>query len=106
MFTGSSIKVAVGFSVVRNLAVTTHLTISYSRVNYQNSRVLSLHLDVKITFSLQYRKSLSIVHPGLALDSSESLSKYGKTKVNPFLATVKLRVLLINYLFKSTKFWG
>ena len=39
----------------------------------------SLHLDLKIIFSLQYGKSLSIVCLSLV---DESLPKYGKTKVN------------------------
>ena len=107
MFSRSSIKVVEGFSIISNLAVTTRITINYSRANFfsseslnQNS-VLSLHLDLKITFSLQYGKSLSIVRPSLVLKSSESLPKYGKTKVNSLLEGMNLRSFLINNLFKN-----
>ena len=58
--------------------------------------MLSLHLDLKIIFSLQYGKSLSIVRLSLVLKSNESLPKYGKTKVNSLLGTMKLRSFLIN----------
>ena len=61
----------------------------------------SLHLDLKIIFSLQYGKSLSIVCLSLNPKSSESLSKYGKTNANPLLGTMKLRSFLINNLFKN-----
>ena len=52
--------------------------------------MLRLHLDLKIIFSLQYGKSLSIVCLSLVLKSNESLPKYGKTKVNSLLETMKL----------------
>ena len=52
--------------------------------------MLRLHLDLKIIFSLQYGKSLSIVRLSLVLKSNESLPKYGKTKVNSLLETMKL----------------
>ena len=61
----------------------------------------SLHLDIKIIFNLQYRKSLSIVRLSPVLKSSESLLKHGKTKVNSLLGTMKLRSFLINNLFKN-----
>ena len=57
--------------------------------------MLSLHLDLKITFSLYYGKSPSIVRLSLVLKSSENLPKYGKTKVNSLSGTVKLRYILI-----------
>ena len=63
--------------------------------------MLSLHLDLKIIFSLQYGKSLSIVRLSLVLKSNESLPKYDKTKVNSLLGTMKLRSFLINNLFKN-----
>ena len=44
--------------------------------------VLSLQLDLKISFSLRYAKSLSIVHLSLLLKSSQILPKYDKTKLN------------------------
>ena len=59
--------------------------------------MLSLHLDLKIIFSLQYGKSLSIVRLSLVLKSNESLPKYGKTKVNSLLGTMKLMSFLINW---------
>ena len=49
--------------------------------------MLSLHLDLKIIFSLQYGISLSIVRPSLVLKSNESLPKFGKTKSNSLLGT-------------------
>ena len=63
--------------------------------------MLSLHLDLTITFSLQFGKSFSIVRLILALQSSESSPKYGKTKVSSLLGTMKLRSFLINNLFKK-----
>ena len=77
--------------LISNLAVTTRITINYSRENFflkwslNWNSVLSLHLDLKIIFSLQYGKSL--VHLSLVLKSNESLLRYGKTKVNFFLGT-------------------
>ena len=63
--------------------------------------VLSLHLDLRITLSLQYRKFLPIVCLSLILKSSKSLPKHGKTKSNSFLRTIKLKSFLINNLFKK-----
>ena len=74
--------------------------------------MLSVRLDLKIAFSLQYEKSLSIVGLRLVLKSSESLPNYGETKVNSLLRTMNLRFFLIDYLFKNvlihsfTKCWG
>ena len=45
--------------------------------------MLSLPLDLKITFNLQYVKFPSIVCLSLVLKSSEALPKYGKMQV-PF----------------------
>ena len=73
---------------MRNLTVTSHVTISYyrdiffSRESVNGNMVLSLQLDLKISFSLQYAKSLSIVHLSLLLKSSQMLPKYDKTKLN------------------------
>ena len=108
VFSCSGIKVAEGFPIISNLAVTTHITINFSRVNFFLKQIsksktvcLSLHLDLKIIFSLQYRKSLSIVRLSLVLKSSKILPKYGKTKVNSLLGTMKLRSFMINNLFKK-----
>ena len=47
--------------------------------------MLSLHLDLKIIFSIQYGKFPSLVHLSLILKSSEVLAKYRKTQVyTPF----------------------
>ena len=63
--------------------------------------VLSLHLDLKITFCLQYGKFLSIVRLSLVLKSSESLPKYDKMKGNSLLETIKIRSFLMNNLLKN-----
>ena len=105
VFSCSGIKVVEGFPIFSNLAVTTRIKINYSRANFFSSgslnrnSVLSLHLDLKITFSLQYRKSLSIVRLSLVLKSSESLPKYRKTKVNSLLGTMKLSHLRYKVTF-------
>ena len=105
VFSRSSIKVVEVFSVISNLS-TTHMTIHYSRANNILKWICKLkqfvrsRLDLKITFSLQYHKTLSIAHLSLILNSSEILAKYGKTKVNSLLGTRKLRSFLINNLFK------
>ena len=102
VFSRSGTKVAEGFPIISNLAVTTRITINYSRVDFFSSgswnrnSVLSLHLDLKFIFSLQYGKSFSIDRLSLVLKSNESLLKYGKTKVNSLVGTVKLRSFLIN----------
>ena len=107
VFSRSDIKLAEGFPIVSNLADTIRITINYSRANFflseslNRNSVLSLHLDLNIIFSLQYGKSVSIVRLSLVLKSSESLPKYGKTKVNSLLGTMKLRSFLINNLFKN-----
>ena len=73
------------------------MTMNYSRAIFFSSeslnrkKVLSLHLDLNITFSLQYGNSLSMVRLSLVLKSSEILPKYGQTKVNSLLRTMKLR---------------
>ena len=46
--------------------------------------MLSLHLDLKITFSLQSGKIPSIARLSLILESSEDLLKYGKAQVNSY----------------------
>ena len=97
MFRHSGIKVLEDFTTLSNLAVTTRTTINYSKANFLSSgslnrnSVLSLHLNLKIIFSLQYGKSLSIVRLGLALKSNEGLPEYGKTKNYSLLGTMKLR---------------
>ena len=60
---------------------------------------LSLQLYLKNTFCLQSVKSLFIIRLSLALKLSETLPKYGKTKVYSFLGIMKLSVFLINSLF-------
>ena len=42
-----------------------------------------------------------MVHLSLVLKPSQSLPKYGKTKVNSLLVTMKLRTFLINNLFNN-----
>ena len=79
----------------------TYNDIFFSSESLNQNSVLSLHLDLKINFSLQYVKSLSIVHLSLVLKSSESLPKYGKVKVNSLLGTMKLRSFLMNNLFEN-----
>ena len=60
MLSSSGMKVAEVFSIICNLAVTTHKTISYSRAIFFSSEslnrnsVLSLHVHLKTIFSLQY----------------------------------------------------
>ena len=74
--------------MIFSLAVITPITINYSRpIFFLNefliwNRELGLDLDVKITFSLQYDKSLSIVCLSVVLKSHEILPKYGQTKVS------------------------
>ena len=59
--------------------------------------MLSVYLDLKITFNLQYSKfPLSLV-----LQLSEVLPKYGKTPINSFLGMMNLRSFWINSLFKN-----
>ena len=68
-FNCCGIKVEEDFFVISNLAVTSLITINYSKVNLFLSEslnwrsMLSVHLDLNITFSLQHSKSLSIVSP-------------------------------------------
>ena len=84
----------------------------FSSGSLNRNGVLGLHLDLKIVSSLQYGKSLSILRLSLVLKSNGGLPKYGKVKVNSILAAMKLRVFLINNLFKKVlvhwflKFWG
>ena len=60
-----------------------------------------LHLDLKITFNLQYGKFPSIVWLSLeVLKSTEVLPRYDETQINSLLGTMKLRSLWINSLFK------
>ena len=69
----SGIKVTEGFSIISNLVVTTRITISYSRANFfwssslNKNSLLSLHLDLKITSSLQNSYVLSIFPVTLVL---------------------------------------
>ena len=54
MFSRSGIKVVEDFPIISNLAVTTRITINFSRADFFSSgslngdNVLSLHLDLKI----------------------------------------------------------
>ena len=95
MFSHSDIKVKTYFFVISNLAVTKRTTINYPRSNFflklNWNRVLSLHLELKITFSLQYGQSPYIVWLSLVPKSSERLPKYGKTKVNSLVGNMTLR---------------
>ena len=63
--------------------------------------MLSLHSDLRVTFSVHFGKSLSIVRLSLVLKSSKNLPKYGKTKINYLLGTIKLRSFLMNNLIKN-----
>ena len=89
MFKCSGVTVTEGFSTVSYLAVTTRIAINYSRVDFlsseflKRSKVLSLHLDLKITFNMQYDKFSSIAQFSLVLKSSEALPKYVKQKSTP-----------------------
>ena len=74
VFNHSGIKEAESFSVISNLVVTTRITINYSRAIFF-PQVLRLHLDLKITFSLQFVNYFSIVCLNLVLKSSEILPK-------------------------------
>ena len=76
VFSCSSTKVVEDFSATYNLD-NTCITTNYSRANFflkwifkVKQRVKSTH-DLKITFSLQYGKSLSIVYLSFVLKSSE-----------------------------------
>ena len=88
-------------------AVTIRITVNYSRAIFFSSellnrnQVLSLHLHLTITFSLQYCKSHSTVRLNLNRKSSEVLPKFVKTNANSLLVTMKLRSFWINNLFKN-----
>ena len=79
MFSRSGIKATEGFSVISNLPATTRIAINYNEFfseSLKRNKVLILHLDLKITFNLQYGKFPSMVCISLVLKSSEALSKY------------------------------
>ena len=66
------------FSLISNLALTTRITINYSKSKFffsrqylNRNRLLSLNLDLQITVSLQYGKFLSIVRLYIVFKSSE-----------------------------------
>ena len=109
VFSCSGIKVVESFPIISNLAVTTRITINYSRVEFFLKWIFKSKQCVKS--SLRSKNSLSIVCLSLLLKSNENLPKYGKTKVNSLLGAMKLRSFLINNLFKNflihwfTKFW-
>ena len=73
----------------------------FSSEYLNRNRVLSLHLDLKLTASLLCGKSLSIVLLNLVLKLSETFPKYGKTKFKFLFRTMKLKSILINNLFKN-----
>ena len=103
LFNRSGIKVTEGFSVISNIAATTCIAINYSRMDFFSSeslkrnKMLSLHLDLKSTFNLQYGKFPSIVRLNVVLKSSEASPKYGKAQINSLLGIMKLRSLWISY---------
>ena len=102
VFSHSSIKVTEDLFVISNLAVTKRIAINYSRADFSLKWISeSLHLDLKITFNLQYDKFLSEVLLSLALKSTETLPKYGKTQINSLLGNLKLRSLWIYSLVKN-----
>ena len=79
LFSRSGIKATEGFSVISNLPATTRIAINYNEFfseSLKRNKVLILHLDLKITFNLQYGKFPSMVCISLVLKSSEALSKY------------------------------
>ena len=86
MLSRSGVQVAEDFSIIGKLAVTKYVLINYSKANFFLKRSFKskqyLYLHQKITFRLQYCKSLPIVRFSPDLKSSESLAKYGKTKAN------------------------
>ena len=112
VFSRFGIKVAEVFPIIRNLAVTTRITINYSRSDFflkwilKSKQYVKLPLDLKIFFSLQYGKSLSMVRLSLVLKSNESLPKFGKTTVNSLLGTIKLSLFLINNLYIDSRSFG
>ena len=61
----------------------------FLKESLKRNKVLSLHLDLKITFSLQEDKLSSIVRLSFVLKLSESLPKYGKTQIKSLLGTRK-----------------
>ena len=63
--------------------------------------MLSLQLDIKITFSLQYGKSLCVVCLSLVPKTIEILPKYAKTNINSLERNIKLRSFFTNNLFKN-----
>lgn len=65
----------------------------------KQNKLLSLHIDLKIPFSLQYGKFPSVVLLSLVLKFNEVWPKYGKTKVTPLLKTMKGKSLKINDLY-------
>ena len=63
VFSCSIVKVTKGFPAISNLVVTTRIAINYTRADFflstetlKRSKLLSLHLDLKFTFSLQCGK--------------------------------------------------
>ena len=54
MFSRSDIKVAEVFSIVSNLAVTSRITISYSRANFFLKRIVKSKQCVKATLRSKY----------------------------------------------------
>ena len=107
----SGIKLTQGFFLISNLAVTALITIDFTRTIFFSSessnrnKLLSLHLDLKYTLSLQYGKCLSILCLSLVLKSSEIIPKYKITKANSLLWTKKVRYFLINDIFKQLSHW-
>ena len=82
------------FLALSNFAISTHLVVISEFLN--QSKMLSLHLDLKITFSLQFAQFLSLVS---YCCSSEVFPNYSKTQGNSLLGNMKLKSLWIINLF-------
>ena len=111
LFSSSGIKMTKGFSVISNLSVTTRVTINYSKAVFFSSEslkqneLLSLHLDLKITFSLQSGKFPSIARLSIVFKSSEVLPKYGKAQVDfPFNQNFHREVETLKSIFKRNNY--
>ena len=111
VFSSSGIKVEEGFSVLRNLAVTIPLTITYFIANFFLKKIFKSEEAVKSKLRSKTYFHFFIIHLRPVLKSYEILPKYGKKKFNSLLGTMTLRFFFINNLFRNfliywfNKFW-
>ena len=111
VFSCSGIKVTEGFSIISNLALTTRITINYSRAIFFVKWIFKLKqcirsaLRSKNYFQFAIWQIFFYSSSYLVLKSSESWPKYGRTKVNSLLGTMKLRSFLINNLLNFLLHW-